>query len=96
MNKEYGRKVETKRISKQRQKDEETKVKKSENRYLTVLFIPKSVKIALIMTTDPRCHVAARFVEIQSSDNVRFIHALPRLEKGQTSQIVGHATTFTK
>ena len=38
MNEEDERKVETKRIPKERQEGEETKVKKSENRYLTTLF----------------------------------------------------------
>ena len=38
MNKEYERKVETKRVLKQRQEDEKIEVKKSENRYLTTLF----------------------------------------------------------
>ena len=52
MNKEYKRKAKTKRIPKQTQEDEETRVKKSENRYLTTLFIPKRVKTTLIMTTD--------------------------------------------
>ena len=40
------------------QQVEETKVKKSENTYLTTLFIPKLVKTTLTMTIAPRCHVA--------------------------------------